>query len=262
MASVRLTRLRLLMVAAGIASGLMLPAHAASYFGVVVKENDRGGGALVVEVQPDSPADRAGIQPDDVIVRFGGRRIRAAYELRSALEAAAPGRPIDAGIVREGREMTLPVTFGRPEGEAGEDGADAKSSDRSGVEIEEGPPAPDVSNLTGEERAHLYQMYYDAWGRSHQRAHEEGMLEKERALVEAQQHLVEAQQHLLETQNRLLASEWDQRPQLAMARLCYQTFWQCLLGGFASTVVSEDITLPAAGGRGRGSSHRTDREAF
>jgi PDZ domain len=262
MASARLTRLRLLLVAAGIASGLMLPAHAASYFGVVVKENDRDGGALVVEVQPDSPADRAGIQPYDVIVRFGGRRIRAAYELRSALEAAPPGRPIDAGILRDGREMSLPVTFSGQEGEADEDGADATSSDRSGAEIDKGPSAPDVSNLTGEERAHLYQLYYDSWGRAHQRAHEEGMLEKEKALVEAQQHLVEAQQHLLETQNRLLASEWDQRPQLAMARLCYQTFWQCLLGGFAPTVVTDDIAPPVAGRRERVSSHRTGKEAF
>lgn len=62
-------------------------------------------GLLVLEVEPDSPAGRAGLKSGDVIVRAGGEPVPGVRSLRRA----ARGEGLDLTVVRDGREMALRV---------------------------------------------------------------------------------------------------------------------------------------------------------
>src|SRR5947199_6766768 len=48
-------------------------------------------GALVTDVQPDSPAAKAGFQPQDVIVEFSGSKIRTPSQLQGVVSRAPIG---------------------------------------------------------------------------------------------------------------------------------------------------------------------------
>ena len=64
-------------------------------------------GAVVVDVAVDSPAAKAGIQKDDVIVRWDGEQIESAIQLSRLRRETPPGRTVRLGIVRDGREMEV-----------------------------------------------------------------------------------------------------------------------------------------------------------
>jgi serine protease Do len=67
------------------------------------------GGAGVESVAPNSPAERAGVKPQDVIVGFGGEPVRSNDDLLNRLDEAAIGRDFDLRVLRGGRERTLRV---------------------------------------------------------------------------------------------------------------------------------------------------------
>lgn len=69
-------------------------------------------GALVAEVDPGSPAARAGIESGDEIVRFDGRPIRGARDLHYRIAASAPGTRVPLEIVRRGHQLSLSVIIG------------------------------------------------------------------------------------------------------------------------------------------------------
>lgn len=69
-------------------------------------------GAIVAEVSPGSPADRAGIRSEDIIVRIGKEEIQDAGDLRSALRGRQPGEQLELKLVRpngERRSLTLEI---------------------------------------------------------------------------------------------------------------------------------------------------------
>jgi S1-C subfamily serine protease len=69
-------------------------------------------GAIVAEVSPGSPADRAGIRSEDIIVRIGKDEIQDAGDLRSALRNRQPGEQLELKLVRpngERRSLTLEI---------------------------------------------------------------------------------------------------------------------------------------------------------
>lgn len=67
------------------------------------------GGALVEDVVPNSPAAKAGLKTEDVIVRFGDRAINSFTDLEAAVGTARPNSRIQLTIVRDRREMPLAV---------------------------------------------------------------------------------------------------------------------------------------------------------
>ena len=64
-------------------------------------------GALVLEVLPGSPAEKAGLQPRDLIRRFNGRTLADIYALRERLAETDLHTQVTLGILRAGRELTL-----------------------------------------------------------------------------------------------------------------------------------------------------------
>lgn len=69
-------------------------------------------GVLVIQVQADSPAQEAGIQPGDVIVAFDGKSIASTGELQETLDEYSPGDEVTVTINREGQEQELTVIIG------------------------------------------------------------------------------------------------------------------------------------------------------
>jgi serine protease Do len=67
-------------------------------------------GAVVVEVQPDSPAARAGLKRDDVIVSMNGKEMDS-FALRVAIGSTAPGTTVNLKLIRDGVEQTKSVTL-------------------------------------------------------------------------------------------------------------------------------------------------------
>jgi serine protease Do len=69
-------------------------------------------GALVSSVEKDSPAERAGLQPGDVIVKFNDRDINRSADLPGQVAAMAPGTTAKMEVLRKGTPKTLTVTVG------------------------------------------------------------------------------------------------------------------------------------------------------
>jgi serine protease Do len=67
------------------------------------------GGVVIDEVQPDSPAERAGLKPSDVIVEFDGERVRSARQFSRLVRETAPDRTVSAGIVRNGQRSDVKI---------------------------------------------------------------------------------------------------------------------------------------------------------
>jgi Do/DeqQ family serine protease len=71
-------------------------------------------GAIVYELLRGSPADRAGLEPGDVIVAVGALPIEDATRLRRALAGAEVGKTLSFEIIRNGRKRTLQIPVEEP----------------------------------------------------------------------------------------------------------------------------------------------------
>jgi S1-C subfamily serine protease len=69
-------------------------------------------GALVVEVTPDTEAEKAGVRAGDVIVALDDARIRTMDELILAVRRQSVGDEVTLTIWRDAEEMTLEMTIG------------------------------------------------------------------------------------------------------------------------------------------------------
>ena len=70
-----------------------------------------GPGAVVEEVTPGSPAQRAGLLPGDVITEVDGRPVADAQTLIIAIRANAPGDEITLTVLRGTEQFTAEVTL-------------------------------------------------------------------------------------------------------------------------------------------------------
>ncbi len=69
-------------------------------------------GALVTEVAENSPAERAGLKPGDVIVEYNGKPVKNVAELRTMVALTPPGTKVKMVVVRQGKKKVLEVVIG------------------------------------------------------------------------------------------------------------------------------------------------------
>lgn len=75
-------------------------------------------GMQISGTSPGGPAEKAGLQPGDVIVRIGEFVIGDIYDFMDTLAEFQDGDTVEVTVVRDGKEMQLPLTFfPRPGGE-------------------------------------------------------------------------------------------------------------------------------------------------
>jgi len=82
-------------------------------FGVYVTAGryQQTGRVWIEWVSEDSPASRAGLQPDDVVVSVNGVAMSSEAQLRSLLAASAPGTTLDLALERAGTPVDLTVAL-------------------------------------------------------------------------------------------------------------------------------------------------------
>ena len=69
-------------------------------------------GALVAQIQPGSPAEKAGMKVGDVITAFDGHKIYDSSELPPLVAMTVPGTEANVVILRNGKSMTVKVKVG------------------------------------------------------------------------------------------------------------------------------------------------------
>ena len=80
----------------------------------------RPAGVAIAAVERTGPAARAGLRPGDLVYAMNGDRVDSSRGLIRAVAAIAPGQKLRLSVVRQGREMEIPVTIGRrPTDQAG-----------------------------------------------------------------------------------------------------------------------------------------------
>ena len=74
-------------------------------------------GALVRSVESGAPADKAGIQPGDVITRVDGKAVERTADLPRMIGAIKPGTPVTITLLRNGSNKDVVVTVDKAQGD-------------------------------------------------------------------------------------------------------------------------------------------------
>jgi serine protease Do len=121
-----------------------------------------GEGAIVGEIKPNSPAEKAGLKTQDVILDFNGQAVNGPSDLAGVVERLDVGKTYPMTIVRDGKRTTLQVTvqemparysnFAREESEEGNtenngNTNETMSFDELGIEVKE--LTPELSKQLG-----------------------------------------------------------------------------------------------------------------
>ncbi len=72
-------------------------------------------GALIAGVTRGGPAEKSGVLPGDVILKFGDRDIPKMRDLPRIVAESPVGEAVDVVVLRKGKEVTIQVTLGRLE---------------------------------------------------------------------------------------------------------------------------------------------------
>jgi serine protease Do/serine protease DegQ len=79
-------------------------------------------GAIIANVQADSPADKAGLRRGDVVLAFNGRTVRSGPDLRNRLGLTAVGEDIELTVFRGGQQLAIKTRIAPPQGLTAVDG--------------------------------------------------------------------------------------------------------------------------------------------
>src|SRR5689334_6290476 len=73
---------------------------------------DRARGAIVSAVEKDSPAQKAGIEPSDIIVGFDGKPVESQSDLPRLVGGTRPGATVPVEVLRKGAPRKLTIAVG------------------------------------------------------------------------------------------------------------------------------------------------------
>jgi serine protease Do len=90
-------------------------AQGAGWIGVSV-EDQKDRGALVQRIEPNSPAEKAGLKEGDVILEFNKESVVGVQQLTRLVRETPVGRTVDVKVLRNNREETVKVTAERNSG--------------------------------------------------------------------------------------------------------------------------------------------------
>jgi serine protease Do len=101
-------------------------------------------GVEITLVDKDAPAGKAGLKPQDVVISYNGTAVESAEQMRRLIRETPVGRTVQLGILRNGQNLTVPVTLGSAP-------APRVFAFSSGdVHVPEIPPMPEMAMEMGE----------------------------------------------------------------------------------------------------------------
>jgi serine protease Do len=91
---------------------------------------EKSAGALVGQVDKGTAAEKAGLKRGDIILEINGRKVSGRQDVFNIIGALAPGTEVNLKILRDNKEMEIPVTLAeRPSTQTGqEQGGSGESS--------------------------------------------------------------------------------------------------------------------------------------
>jgi serine protease Do len=66
-------------------------------------------GVIVTDVEPDSPAAKAGLKENDVLLQYDGQTVEGTVQFRRLVRETPPGRKVSVLLSRDGRTETLSI---------------------------------------------------------------------------------------------------------------------------------------------------------
>ena len=102
-------------------------------------------GALVQQVMPKTPAEKAGLEPGDVITSLDGKTVESSSALSRAVAQVPPGQAVKLGLLRKGSTRTVSLTvaqrpgdesaIGREDWNEGEPSGDGSKAPKLGFKV-------------------------------------------------------------------------------------------------------------------------------
>ncbi len=78
---------------------------------------DEAKGALIASVEPNGPAEEAGLKTGDLILEFNGQKVERLKDLPRLVAAAKAGEKAEVRVLRDGNERSVKVQVGRMPGD-------------------------------------------------------------------------------------------------------------------------------------------------
>ncbi|MBV8728633.1 MAG: serine protease [Acidobacteriia bacterium] len=99
-----------------VADEILSRGHVArGYLGVGLQPvtlSDHRKGLIILSVEREGPADKAGLLVGDILVSLGGKPTGDTGDVQTALESTLVGQPIEAGLLRGGEARSISITIG------------------------------------------------------------------------------------------------------------------------------------------------------
>jgi S1-C subfamily serine protease len=73
---------------------------------------EMGSGVEILAIEPDGPADRAGLEVEDVVVAFGDESVSSVDDLHKYLTESPVGKAVRVDVIRDGRRLARTVVPG------------------------------------------------------------------------------------------------------------------------------------------------------
>jgi Do/DeqQ family serine protease len=96
-------------------------------------------GAVVTDVNPGGPGEKAGLKSGDIITAINGSKVQDSNELTLAVTQHTPGETVSLDVFRNGQPQKIGVTLGqRPQGTAWAEGRQNNGGNDNGDDSENG----------------------------------------------------------------------------------------------------------------------------
>jgi len=105
-------------------------------------------GSLVGDVEPNSPAERAGVKVGDIILDVNGHAVYDANQLRNTISTMQPDSNVNLKVWRNNAERSLTVTLGELTASNEQGTRDRRRGDRNGDSSDSALEGVSVQNLT------------------------------------------------------------------------------------------------------------------
>ncbi|MCB8875140.1 Do family serine endopeptidase [Acidisoma silvae] len=106
-------------------------------------------GALIAQIEPSSPAAKAGLQPGDVIQKVNGTVIHTPRDLAINIAGINPGQNANLSIVRNGKTQDVSVEIAQLKSKVAANKSGSPASSQGGVGLALAPLTPDLRGQLG-----------------------------------------------------------------------------------------------------------------